>query len=213
MAAAWVCSAAQAGAIYDAGFFSSIPRTTICFETDGSGNPVVISEGGTQYMYGDEYSSFGVLFDQDIYWVNDSGDDFEAAQAIGGSPEISIPGPATVMTDLVMSFTVPVKAFGLWVIDRNDKPNVPSFQARNASGGVIETVTFQGAFVDGSVGIQDYGFMGIYAEQNIASVRMSYDYTGFDNLIFSSVPEPGCAVLLAAGAATIMRRRTRRQAR
>jgi len=211
--AVWGCSAAQAGPIYDASFFSSISHTTINFETDRDGNSVVVAEGQTLYMYGDEYSPFGVAFDQDIYWVNDNGNDFEAAQAIGGSPEISIPGPAVVMTDLIMSFNVPVRAFGLWVIDRNNKPNVPSFQARNASGGIIETVTFQGAFVDGSVGIQDYGLMGIYAEQNIASVKLSYDYTGFDNLMFSPVPEPGCAVLLAAGTAAIMRTRRRRQAK
>jgi hypothetical protein len=211
--AVWVCSTAQAGPIYDASFFSSITHTLITFETDRAGNPLNIPETDTQILYSDEYSPQGVVFDRDIYWVNEDGNDFEAAQAIGGSPEISIPGPAVVMTDLIMSFNVPVKAFGLWVIDRNNKPNVPSFQARNASGGVIETVTFQGAFVDRSVGIQDYGLMGIYAEQNIASVKISYDYTDFDNLMFSPVPEPGCAVLLAAGAAAIMRRRTRRQAK
>jgi len=209
------CMAGQANAsffdIWAEISFSSVSHTKITFETDGAGNALNVPEGSWQDLYNDEYNSQGILFDQDIYWCNDSGDNFEAAQAIGGSPEISIPRTSTSMTDLIITFSVPVKSVGLWVIDRNDKPNVPSLEARTPSGQVIGTVTFQGDFVDGSVGNQNYGFLGLASTDTIGSIRLSYDYTGFDNLNFSPemVPEPGCLALLAVGTMALLRKRRR----
>jgi len=207
---------AEMGATAQGSFFDVFAPPSGCsvinFETDGAGNTLNIPEGSTQDLYSDEYSSQGVLFDHDILWVNDHGADFEAAQAIGGSPQISIPGSSGTMTDLVISFSVPVKTVGLWVIDRNDKPNVPSLEARDGSGNILGTVTFAGDFVDGSVGLVDYGFLGVSCDTTIKSIRLSYDFTGFDNLTFGpeTVPEPGCLALLGVGAVAMLRRRRRR---
>ncbi|MCJ7544195.1 MAG: PEP-CTERM sorting domain-containing protein, partial [Phycisphaerae bacterium] len=97
-----------------------------------------------------------------------------------------------------------------WVVDNNTMAPVPSFTAKNSSGAVLETVTFQGALVDGHVGVADYGFMGIWAAENIARVEISQDGSLFDNLTFSGVPEPTSLALLAVGAVAVLRRRWRR---
>ena len=201
-----VCAAAAwAGAITDATFFLPIDSVMIDFETDGFDNPLVIAEDGWQTLFFDEYSALGVTFDQDLWWVNDSGVDFDSALAIGGSPDITIPGPAH--DDFVMEFSVPVRAFGFWVINNNTSSTAASFTALRSGGGEIETVTFEGAFIDGTIGVADYGFMGIYADEDIAGVRIIKDATNLDNLMFSDAPEPATVSLLALGGLALLRRR------
>jgi hypothetical protein len=197
---------ANAIVIKDANFFDSIPHTLIDFETDGLGYPIVLGQGACQDFYGpDEYAAQGVVFDQILSWTNDMNADFDAAQAIGGSPDISIPSPS--QDEFIMYFTNPVRAFGFWVINNNTVETVPVFTAKNAGGEVLETVTFEGDIIDGNTGVADYGFMGIYAGEDIASVEITKDATDFDNLMFSDIPEPASMALLAVGGLALLRRK------
>jgi hypothetical protein len=184
--------------IADQSFFDSIAHTFIPWELDGSGAPVVLGNGASQPMPLGEYASVGVTFIGEPHWVNDAGIDFDLAQMIGGTPENSlIPlGP-----DLVISFSTPVRAFGLWVISNNSLPGDPVFEARDAGGSLLESVTLSGPLLDGTIGGADYGFMGILSNVDIASIRITGAATEYDNFRFSAVPEPGslalaCLVLL-----------------
>ena len=205
-------SVAWAGTISDASFFSSISHTLITFETYGDGTTqVVVAPGGRATLYYDEYTDWGVEFDRDLSYVNDDGPDFDAAQAIGGSPEIGMPYATEDSFSLI--FTTPVRAFGYWVINNNTVTTIPTFVAKNSTGGTIETVTFEGAMIDGTIGVADYGFMGIWASEDIASVDITKDAAMFDNLMFSNVPEPAAASMLALGGALLFARRRRAQRR
>jgi len=206
---------AKAVSILDDDFFSGIPHTLVTFETDGSGNPVVLDEGGHRDLPDDEYAALGFTFDLDwglpfmtLEWVNDGSPDFDAAQAIGGSPENLITRNGLYENGFSIVFSVPVRAFGLWVVMNNTYPNVPSptFEAYG-DGGLIETVLFEGPAIDGSIGIADYGFLGIVAEENISHFHIATVVTGYDNFMFSPVPEPATISLVAIGALVMLRRR------
>jgi len=190
-------SSANAAAITDASFFTAIPHTLVTFEVNGGGGPVVLGNGASQTMPAGEYAAQGFTFSRDIHWVNDGSADFDAAQLIGGSPSTSMfyqlgnpPG-----NDYFLNFTVPVRAFGFWVIHYNGEAFQPTFAAFNSGGQLIDQVTFGPLFRDGSIGFADYGFMGIAANEDIASVRIQQSFTEFDNLNFSPVPEPGTSAL------------------
>ncbi|MFA6135509.1 MAG: PEP-CTERM sorting domain-containing protein [Phycisphaerae bacterium] len=201
-----VAPMAPASVISDASFFNGISKTVIDFETDGLGYAVDLPEYGGQDMYAaDEYALQGVAFDQVLTWVNDGGSDFDFAQAVGGSPNNSIPGPAQDL--FVMSFSEPVRAFGFWIVNDTSSLTAPTFTAKNAAGETIEAVSFQDALIDGTHGIAQYGFMGIYADQDIASVEISLDVAELDNLTFSSVPEPATLTVLALSGLALLRRR------
>lgn len=183
--------------IDDDSFFDSIPHTLVTFEDDGSGNPVVLLFNVARDLPAEEYAALGFSFDQDIEWRNDLGGSFDAAQAIGGSPDIMIPGSS--FDDFRIEFSIPVLAFGFWVIDNNQVAEVPVFTAMDSAGDVIETVTFAGSLVDGTVGAADYGFMGIRSATPIASVRITKSAAGLDNFRFTAVPEATGATLLIVG--------------
>lgn len=187
-------SSARATPIDDQAFFASIPHTFIPWELNGSGLPVMLANGGAQPMPVNEYASSGVTFVGQPWWVNDGGADFDAAQLIGGSPEISL---IATSPELIMHFSVPVRAFGFWVISNVTAPGDPTLQARDGDGIVIESVSLTGPLLDGTIGLADYGFMGILSDVNIASVRITGAATEYDNFRFSAVPEPGTLALLS----------------
>lgn len=197
---------AIAGPILDASYFSGVPHALIDFETDGTGNDVSLNQATSIPMPADAYAPRGVLFSQAIRWVNDGDADFDAAQAIGGSLDVAVPGAAS--DDFVLQFLEPVRAFGFWVVNRRQSAVVPSFEARDASGELIGSVTFSGNAIDGTIGIAQYGFLGIAAEQDIYSVRIRKDAALLDDLRFISMPEPGSMLVfgLAAGVAAKRRR-------
>ena len=192
----WLCSSGNAAGIADAGFFLDKPSTLITFETDGAGNPVTVQDGLSLAFPGNEYAAFGVLFNPAVAWVNDAGPDFDAAQAIGGSMPIGIPGSG--IDNFTLSFSVPVRAFGFWVVKAGTV--LPSFTALDDQGQVIDSVVFDSNFVDGTAGVASFGFMGITADRNIASVQITKHAALFDNLYFSPIPEPGTLSLALFGA-------------
>ena len=196
---------AWAAPIKGKGFFQWFPHTLISFETNGAGGTVNLANGDFAPLPASEYSAQGVTFSQAIQWVNDSGASFDAAQLIGGSPEISIPGPSN--DDFRMNFSAPVHAFGMFVMNRTTNPVTPYFSAFDSTGALIETVTFEGDFIDGVTGTASYGFMGLCSDTSIASVRIYKDSTGLDDLYFSPLPEPASLTLLGLGALALIRRR------
>ncbi len=206
----------HAEVIDDVSFFSSISHTMINFNTYASGDPVVLGQGSETTMYYDEYIDDGVVFDYrpygdpngDMSYVNDGGADFDAAQAIGGSLNIAIPGGAE--DSFAMVFNVPVRAFGFWVVNNNTEPNGVTFTAKNSSGDVLETVSLEGSLIDGTIGVADYGFMGVWADEDIARVEITKDAAILDDLRFSELPEPATMGLLALGGLALLRRRAKR---
>lgn len=205
-----LASHAFAGVISDSSFFNSIPSTLIDFETNGAGAPLTLVDGQIALMPGAEYAAMGVTFSPNIYWVNDQSAVFDTAQTLGGSLDHAI--PSSQVNAFTMSFSVPVRSFGFWVVSNTAFAD-PVFVARDASNNILETVTFTGGLVDGVVSSANvtaaYGFMGVYSSTPIASVTITKGAAIFDDLRFSStVPAPG---LLPAGLVllTIAQRRRR----
>ncbi len=194
---------AWAGTISDASFFSSLTHTVIDFETDGSG----YATSHMQTLWSDEYTALGVDFSDDLTYIDETETYFEAAQAIGGSLEMSIPSPSEDAFSII--FSTQVRAVGFWVVNNNTVTEIPTFVAKNSSGGTIDTVTFTGGLIDGTIGIADYGFMGIWATEDIAQLDVTKDATLLDDLTFSPTPEPATLAVLAIGAALLVRRRNR----
>lgn len=203
-------SSAAAGIITEKAFFTGKDTTVIDFETDGDGAPISLSEGQSQSMPASEYASQGIVFDSPIAWVNDGAADFDAAQFLGGSPTVAIPGSGNDL--IALTFTETVRAFGFFVANNSAAgSSAPMFIARDAEGAALETVTFSAPFIDGTVGVVDYGFMGIVTETPIASVEISKDAAIFDDLHMSPIPGPGPVVLIGMGAGLLFggRRRNR----
>jgi hypothetical protein len=185
-----VATPAGAVVILDGGFFNPLPHTLVTFEIDGRGNPVTVGDGSYVPMPANEYASSGFTFSPRIHWINDASPAFDAAQAIGGSLDIAI--PTAEEDDFTISFSVPVQAFGFWVVNNPDAVETPAFQAFGATG-LIETAYFDEEAIDGVLERElrerkmqaEYGFLGIAADQTISSIRITKGATNFDNFTFS----------------------------
>ncbi len=202
---------AQGGVIKDPTFFDDLPSDLIEFDVDGDGAPVLLGDAASTPMPADEYSDLGVTFSPAVRWVNDGNASFDGAQTAAGLGEIAIPGASIGAFDIV--FSTSVRSVGMWVI-ANNSPEIetpPTFTAFDAQGVEIEVVAFGGDLVDGTVGIADYGFMGIFSPTPIARLQVEKQAAIFDNLTFSSaIPAPGPAALLGLGGVCLAARRRRR---
>ncbi len=212
-ALAAAASVAPAGLINDVSFFASMPTALINFETNGAGNPVTLIQGQTLVLPPTEYAAMGVTLTGTtgpVYWVNDGNAAFDAAQAIGATPNNSI--PSSLNNSFTITFSVNVKAFGFFVANnRLVDPNGPVFVARDAGGNILETASFGAPFIDGTIStpntLADYGFMGIFSSTNIASVTVTKQHALLDDLRFSSVPAPAGASLAFMALSLAARRR------
>jgi hypothetical protein len=213
MAAAGVliaCSQASASIIDSASYFQSIPHTLINFELDEQGQPLDLIDGESRVMPLSAYAPQGVTFLQPVRWVNDASPAFDAAQVIGGSPDHGI--PSAFSGNFSFTFSVPVRAFGMWVVNNQGlDPVGPVFRAYDAQNVLIESVRFEGALIDGNVNDGStnatYGFMGLFADRDIARVEVEKVAVLLDDLRFSPIPAPGAVGVLAAGALLALRRR------
>lgn len=218
---------ASADPIADRGYFGP-GATVIDFESRGDGAPVVsddldpLLEGETMLLPAGEYASSGVVFSQDIFWVNDGTPTFDAAQILGGlsgqggSQSLSI--PSTWIGAFDMIFTTPVEAFGFFVADNwsEEGREAVSFQAYDASDALIDSQVFAGGFVDDTVTALNstaaYGFMGISRsdDQNpISRVTITKGAAILDDLVFTQVPAPGAVGVLGVAGAVVAGRRRR----
>jgi len=205
--AAFSAAPARAGIITDRAFFGDIDSTLIDFETDGDGDSVTLPSAQSQSMAAMEYASQGLVFDTPVAWTNDGNGDFDAAQAIGASPDNAI--PSSDFDVIEISFTEMVRAFGFFVATNNVVGDAPTLIARDADGAVIESVVFGDAFHHGTIGIADYGFMGVTSDIPIASVEITKTAAIFDDFHLSAVPGPGGVGLFGLAGLIAGRRRRR----
>lgn len=138
---------------------------------------------------------------------------FYAAQSGGGVPKSGTryaggqyASKPTNMSDMRIDFTVPVSAFGMWIID-NDF-SVGRLQAFDALGTLLETVVVP------QVGEGGSSFRGIDVGADGTSIAYAIldgnhgaalDSTFVDNLYFrvSSIPEPETWALMVGGIALL----------
>ena len=198
---------ASAMVILDSDFFSGTTHMLITFETDGMGYKLNIAEGQTQLMPPDEYAHYGFTFEPDISWVNDASPAFDEAQAIGGSPEIGIPGARN--DDFTINFSVPIRAFGFWVINNPNPESAPHLTLQAyGDDGLIEEATFEGDAIDGVIGNEaEYGFLGIASDQFITSIHITQGAAMLDNFTFSPIPEPATFLIFGLGCLALLRKR------
>jgi uncharacterized protein (TIGR03382 family) len=212
-AAALLPGLAAAGVITDKAEFNAFPRTLITFETRGGGVPVNLPDGATLSMPPAEYTGVGLTFNPVVQWVNDAGADFEAAQAVGGSPEIGIAPFAGAGPFNLDFFAGNTRSVGLLVIWNNTAPaaTAPTLRAFGAGNILLETVQLGPAYRDGTVGVADYGFLGLFNAQPILRLEIAGASAIYDDLILSpeTIPAPGGGAVLVLAAAVLGPRRRR----
>lgn len=203
---------AQGTLVTSTDIFQSPQARALSFNERADGSTINLIPGATRALPAAEYAAQGISFSQDLRWVHDGNDAFQAALAAGGSATIAIPSSFVDSFDIL--FATPVAAFGLFVVNnRNVDANGPTFTAFDAQGNVIDTATFGGgAFLDGtftSTNTQaDYGFMGISTDgPGIARVSVVKQAAIFDDLRWLPVPTPGTLALGAVTLALAARRR------
>jgi hypothetical protein len=201
-----LASAASAAPVDSREFFNPFSPTLTTWETRGNGTPLSLLEGETMILPAGEYAASGFTFSQSIAWVNDGSATFNAAQGLVGTPEIAIPSAAFNSFDIL--FASPTDAFGFVVINNSGATTLPSFTAFNALNQPIETVTWGAAFIDGTIGNAQYGFMGISSPADkIARVSITKQQAIFDDFLFATIPGPGAAMTLGLASIAAGRRK------
>ncbi|MBN2212515.1 MAG: hypothetical protein JW709_14050 [Sedimentisphaerales bacterium] len=187
------CSLAHGQAFYHSDYIYDLLNTLITFETDGSGNPVIVLPGSSELLPANEYADWGFTFNRNIYWVNDGGADFDAAQAIGGSLENAIPSSAVNDFYVIFDTSTIVHSFGFWVVQWTGAATDVTFQIWSASS-LLDTIVFTDLAVDGQIGVAEYGFVGYTTNETIRYIRITKSAAILDNFVFSPMsvvlPDP-----------------------
>lgn len=197
----------SASPINDASYFETLPHVLIDFDTYADGTPLGFPVDTVTTMSPVQYLSKGILLSYDFRWDSSAHPDFAAARAIGGSPLFDLM-IGSQPNQPVVTFTNDVSAFGFWVIARQLRSGLTRFDAYDAHQQLIESVSFGPTFVDGTIGIAQFGFMGI-AAPGIHSVVVTSSspslgvYAVFDNLTYTTVPEPNTSAMCSSALFTI----------
>ncbi len=213
--AAGAAAAPAMGAIIDdPSYFDSIPHTYIDFEARVNGTPITLPVGGTQAVPLSEYGPLGMGFSgAALSWVHDAGPDQMAAIAIGGSPDNSLRFFREHPMDPFGLLWIPaVRAVGFFVVMNNSVHAPPPTFSFYSQQGLVGEVTFAGSFVDGTIGVIDYGYIGFEApSQVITAMLISTDFAwSMDDLSFSPVPAPTALPPLALAVPGMLGRSRRR---
>jgi len=200
-------TSSSASPINDASYFATLPHVLIDFDTYADGTPLGFPNDTVTNMSPVQYLSKGVLISLDFAWDSGAIPDFAAARAIGGSPLFDLMIFSQPHRPVV-TFTNDVSAFGFWVIADRSRSGLTRFDAYDAHQQLIETVSFGPTFIDGTIGIAQFGFMGI-AAPGIHSVVVTSSspsigvYAVFDNLTFTTVPEPSSPAMCSSALFTM----------
>jgi hypothetical protein len=186
-----VAHQASGTTLTNVGYFTSQSHTVVTFEQRGDGSPTPTANAAL--LPPNEYAGLGFTFapglSPGVAWINDISASADAAQAIGGSLPLGI-GATDNQGDFFIHFSPrPVRAFGFWVQHTNQRRRIPTFDAIGASG-TLESAFFAGSAIDGTIGVIDYGFLGIAAAAPIESIHVRGDIALLDNLRFIAIPEP-----------------------
>jgi hypothetical protein len=200
--------------IDDPSYFDSIPHTYIDFEHRANGTPITLPPGSASGVPPAEYGPLGMGFSgAALSWSHDSGADTQAALALAGSPTNNLRFfREHVMDSFGLLWIPPVQSVGFLVLMNNSVNAPPPTFSFYSQQGLIGEMTFSGSFVDGTVGVIDYGYIGFEAPDDIISAMLiSTDFAwGMDDLSFSVFPAPGALALFALAAPLGLRRtRTR----
>jgi len=233
--------------IDDRSFFDGIETTFLDFETKGDGSPVDLPFLGRELFRDTEYNNFGVDFESrdpnsfGMKWIDTPPP--SADTILGGGIGDSLDAVGSWPTaigggrDWTMTFSVPVHAVGIgvvqgnWGTPSNFDPPEEELQTRmrafDAHGRLLGEVFFWDDLVDGGFGgafaggffgeefqKNPFGFLGIFSPDSpIASVQFTHSASIagviFDDLFFSALPAPGAgaALVLTALGAGLRRHR------
>jgi len=191
------CTPLFAGILSGPEYFDTIPHTFVDFETDGSGTPVLLAENSVRPMPLDEYAALGFTVDVDALWLRDAGPSATQARDTYGGGDNVMKFPSYNIFSI--EFSTPINAFGFWLMKSNLFVNNPLFEAYGDNG-LIETAEFSGSLIDDSIGVIDYGFLGIATDQPITRIDITTNaILALDNFMFVPVPEPTTLLLLSLG--------------
>lgn len=209
---ALLAAAAPAGVITSRAVFDAFPRTTFTFNADGAGTPITLNAGADLLMPTATYTAQGLTFSPAVRWVNDDGTDFDAAQTIGGSPQVAI-APFVGAGAFNLNFSGTVRSAGIFIIWNNtaQAPTAPTLRAFAAGNVLLETVQLSPANRAGAIGVADYGFLGLFNASPIVRLEITGASAIYDDLIISPeiVPAPGTAPIGLLGIALLAARRRR----
>ena len=212
--------------IFNRSAFDGVSHTLIDFETRGDGTPYDLPEDTGDTLDPGQYidSGFVVIADGVVANVDDG--DFENALSQVGSLQHSVFLMGGSGDEVGFKFARhDIHSVGISIVRNADfisgGPLVLRAYTQAGPGQpvtLLEEIAYDSRFIQGGVGVFDFGFIGITSDQPIVNFFFDFAQSDdlaihYDDFIFSTemVPAPGAAiVLLGAGCAALRRRREKR---